>query len=76
MAVGRWGYLEVGKTLNKTHYKFAGELVGEIMVSGVPEEDRMKVLEEHFQTIAGLLPVFELTEIILTMYASARKLHE
>lgn len=76
MSADRWSYIEVGETLKKTHYKFAGELVGEILLAGVPEKGREAELEMQFKTIADLLPVFELAEIIFTIYAEARKLHE
>ena len=74
MDVERWGFIEAGRTLKQTHYKFAGELVGEILLAGVPEEKRMAELETHFQTIADLLPVYELSDIILTIYADHRRL--
>jgi hypothetical protein len=74
MSFDKMGYIEAGRTLKDTHYKFAGELVGEILLAEVPEEERERVARKHFQTIAGFLPVFELTDILLTMYADARKL--
>jgi hypothetical protein len=74
MSFDKMGYIEVGRTLKDTHYKFAGELVGEILFAEVPEEEREAVARKHFQTIAQFLPVLELTDILLTMYADARKL--
>ena len=76
MALDRWGYIEVGDVLGKTHYKFTGELVGEILLAGVPETERENELGRQFKTIAELLPVFELTDILLMMYIRARKLDE
>ncbi|MGD0966641.1 MAG: hypothetical protein ABSA57_22475, partial [Candidatus Acidiferrales bacterium] len=76
MSFDRMGYIEVGRTLKDTHYKFAGELVGEILLAEVPDEKRETAAANHFQTIADLLPVFELTDIILGMYMDARKLAE
>ena len=70
----RWGFIEVGGTLGKTHYKVAGELVGEILLAGVPEAQRHAELERQFVTIAKLLPVFELIDIILDTYARTRRL--
>jgi hypothetical protein len=46
------------------------------LVAGVSEKEREAELERQFKTIAELLPVFELTDIIFTVYISARKLHE
>jgi hypothetical protein len=74
MPLDKFSYIEVGSTLKKTHYKFAGELVVEMLLAGVPEAQRQTEAERHFRTIAGLLPVFALTDIILTMYADARNL--
>jgi hypothetical protein len=74
MSFDRMGVIEVGRTLKETHYKFTGELVGEILLAGAPEADREKIAQKHFQTIAGFLPVLELTDILLTMYTEARKL--
>lgn len=74
MDIGRWSFIEIGRTLGKTHYKFVGELVGEILLAGIPEEQRLAELERQFHTIAELLPVFELTDIILTVYAESRNL--
>jgi hypothetical protein len=74
MSFDRWGYIEVGRTLRETHYKFAGELVGEILLAEVPEAQRVSEAERHFRMVAELLPVFELIDIIFSMYAGARKL--
>lgn len=74
MPTGRFAYIEAGRTLKKTHYRFAGDLVAEMFLAGVPEPQQQAEIERHFRTIAGLLPVFSLTDTILTMYADARKL--
>lgn len=74
MSFDKIGYIEVGRTLKDTHYKFARELVEEILLAEVPEDEREKVARKHFQTIAGFLPVLELTDILLTMYTESRKL--
>jgi hypothetical protein len=74
MTFDRYGYVEVGRTLKDLHYKFAGELVGEILLAGVPEAERIQEAEIHFRTIAELLPVFEIIDIIFTIYADSRKL--
>ena len=70
----KYGYIEVGRTLKETHYKFAGELVIEMLVAGVPESQQQAEAVRHFRTIANLLPVFALTDVILTMYVDARRL--
>jgi hypothetical protein len=74
MPLDRFSYLEVGRNLKTTHYKFAGELVVEMLLADVPEARRQAEAERHFRTIAKLLPVFALTDIIFTMYVSSRNL--
>jgi len=74
MSFDKIGYIEVGRTLKDSHYKFARELVEEILLAEVPEDEREKVARKHFQTIASFLPVLELTDILLTMYTDSRKL--
>jgi hypothetical protein len=74
MPLDKFSYIEVGPTAKKTHYRFAGELVVEMLVAGVPEAQQDAELRRHFRTIADLLPVFTLIDIILTTYADARKL--
>lgn len=74
MPTDKFSYIEAGSTLKKTHYKFAGELVVAMLVAGVPEEKQQAEAERHFRTIAGLFPVFSLTDVILTIYTTARNL--
>jgi hypothetical protein len=74
MPTDKFSYIEAGSTLKKTHYKFAGELVVAMLVAGVPEEKQQAEAERHFRTIAGLFPVFSLTDVILTIYTTARHL--
>lgn len=74
MSMGAFSYIEVGPIAKKTHYKFAGDLVVEMMLAGVPEAQRETETERHFRTIADLLPVFQLTDIIVTLYADGRNL--
>jgi hypothetical protein len=74
MPLDKFSYIEVGPTRKMTHFKFAGELVVEMLLSGVPEAQRQAEVERHFRTIAGLFPVFALTDTILMMYANARNL--
>ncbi len=76
MSFDTFDYLEVGETEKRTHYKFVNTLVLEILLKGVDEEKRLEELTRHFRIVATLLPVFTLTGILLTVYASARKLME
>jgi hypothetical protein len=46
----RWGFIEAGETLKRTHYKSACELVGEILLAGIADDKQIAELEKHFQT--------------------------
>ncbi len=70
----RFGFLEVGARIKETHYQFAGELVAEMLVPGVPPSERFAQLEKDMVTIAGLLPIVQALELIIATYAEARDL--
>jgi hypothetical protein len=74
MSHERWGFLDVGRTLKQVHYKFAAEIAIEILVAGIPEEEREDTLRDNLVKIAELFPVFELTDHILAMYIIDRRL--
>jgi len=69
-----WGVLEVGSVIGATHFKMAGELIREILIAGVPDDQRMARLETSIRTMASLLPVVKNLELVLAMYADARGL--
>lgn len=70
----RFGFIEVGESNGKTHYQFAGELVGEILMAGVPEEQRMVKLQDDLEKISALLSLFSLIDWILYTYIRSRRL--
>jgi hypothetical protein len=74
MSQDRWGFLEVGRVLKNVHYKFAAEIAIEILVSGVPEDQREDILRSDLVKIAALFPLFELTDHVLSMYIIDRRL--
>jgi hypothetical protein len=74
MPYDRWGVLEVGRVIGTTHLKIAGELVSEMLVAGVPDDQRMAKMEKDIRAMAGLLPVVKSLELVLEMYAEARDL--
>jgi hypothetical protein len=76
MSLDTFSYIEVGETEKRTHYRFANELVLEMLLTGVDEDRRLAEIEKQFRTVSELLPVFTLTGILLTIYADARKLLE
>jgi hypothetical protein len=76
MSFESFGYIEVGEIEKKTHYRFANDLVLEMMLQGVDEQKRLEEITRHFRSVADLLPVFALTGVLFTIYADARKLVE
>ena len=76
MSLDLFSYIEVGRIEKKTHYRFTNEFILEMMLTGVPTDQREAEIEKHFRTVADLLPVFELSGILLTVYAGARNLIE
>ena len=70
----RLGILEFGAVIGATHFKIAGELIAEMLVTGVPENQRLATLEAKMKTMAGLLPVVQALEVVLAIYADARGL--
>lgn len=69
-----FGMLEIGQTLKHTYYKFAGELVIQILVRGAPEADKHQVFVEKMEKIGGLVTSFALIERALNIYMEARGL--
>jgi hypothetical protein len=55
LAYERFGVLEFGAVIGTTHYKVAGELIAEMLVTGVPEKQKMAKLEATMRTMADLL---------------------
>ena len=74
MPFGQFGYVEVGGKQATMHYKFAGEIVVRMLVEGVPEALEEIEAKRHFQTIAGLLRVFSLIDLIFAIYTDGRNL--
>ncbi len=69
-----FGFLEIGPTLRRTYFKFAGELIVHMLVRGVPEADKENVFMEKWEKISGLFNSFALIERVLNMYATDRRL--
>jgi hypothetical protein len=70
----RLGFFEVGRILKSTHYKFAVELVAEMLVSGVPENQRIARLEDIFTRLGALLPIIAIADQIVLTYLESRGL--
>ena len=68
------GFIEIGGSLGKSHYKFAYQLVVATLLGETPDAERTKKLEDVFRTIGGLITVFEIVEKIVVMYATDREL--
>ena len=74
MQPGREGLIEVGDSVERIHYKFASELVLEIMLQGVSETQRMERFESDLSKIGNLIPVLPLIDKIFRWYAVDRGL--
>jgi hypothetical protein len=68
----RFGFIEAGQIIKTTHFKFAGELIAEIMLTGTPDHERETQLEHDVTIIADLLPIIHRMEVIVLIYADAR----
>lgn len=68
------GMIEVGRTIKRTHFKMAGDIVAEIFADGEPEVSKLAKIEKDFQILAGLLPVIVRLEQVLEIYLSSRGL--
>jgi hypothetical protein len=70
-----FSYLEVGTKAEKTHYRFAAEIAGEMLhQTDAPESERQANLHSQFVAIAEHLDVFSLIDTIFKMYVDSRKL--
>jgi len=69
-----FGFLEIGPTMRRTYFKFAGELVLQVLVRGVPEVDKHKAFIEKLEKIGNLFRAFTLIERALYIYMEDRGL--
>jgi hypothetical protein len=76
MSFDSFSYIEVGEIEKHTHYRFANDLVLEMMLHGIDEQKREEEIRRHFRGVADLLPVFVLTGILFVVYADARNLFD
>ncbi|MGC1686993.1 MAG: hypothetical protein WA734_15305 [Candidatus Acidiferrales bacterium] len=70
-----FGLLEVNAKERLTHFRFAGELVAEMLLEDVPEDDRRKISSSKYAAIADLVEhTFGLMAVALRIYALDRGL--
>ena len=74
MPLDQEGFLEFGRKLKATHYKFATELVVEIMLESVGNADRRSRLESDFRGFGKLMEVLALIDKIVCWYMVDRHL--
>jgi hypothetical protein len=74
MDSSRTGELEIGRVVADTHYKFTRQLVLEVMLTGVPEEQRANQYRNYVGLLSNLLPVIESLETLVIWYAQHRSL--
>ena len=73
MQPGREGLIEVGHRVENTHYKFASELILEVMLEGISENQRMAEFESVLGKIGNLIPVLALIDKIFRWYVVDRQ---
>lgn len=69
-----WGFLDLSKTAQRTHYKFAAELIAEMLLKGVSESERKQIESSKYEIIADMVAIFSLIEHCVLLYAQDRKL--
>jgi hypothetical protein len=74
MDMDRKALIELGPTIAESHYKFAGELVAEILLREIPYESRETYLKEKLGMTAELTGALHAIDIVLLAYADARRL--
>lgn len=70
----RKALMELGPTTAESHYQFAGELVAEILLQGVPYESRETYLNEKLGMTAELTGALHAIDIVLLAYVDVRRL--
>ena len=75
MQYERFGLFQAAPITGNTRYKFAGEIVAEMLVAGVPYEERIQKLQADLERVSSLLSFYSLIDWILYAYADARGLH-
>ena len=72
---GRFSFIEAGLTLEKTHYKFAGEIVAAMMSADTDSaEQQLEMLETDFEKIGQAVSVVGIVDKIVMWYAEDRHL--
>ena len=74
MQPDREGFVEVEPTLKVVHYRFAGELVLDVLVPGLPEQNARPKFETEIHKILMLAPVIRLIDNIVGWYGKDRQL--
>lgn len=69
-----WGFLDLSRTAQRTHYKFAAELIAEMLLKGVSDSERRQIESSKFEIIADMVAIFSLIEHCVLLYAQDRKL--
>jgi hypothetical protein len=65
-------FLEVGDAANLTHFKFANEIVAEMLLKDVSEEERKEIRSSKFAQLAKILPAFTLIDYCFVLYSMDR----
>lgn len=74
MDMDRKALIELGPTIAESHFKFAGELIAEIILRKIPTERRETYLEEKIKMTAELTGALHAIDIVLLAYVDSRGL--
>ncbi|HKW87083.1 MAG TPA: hypothetical protein VJM82_08430 [Nitrospiraceae bacterium] len=74
MNMDRQALIELGPTIAESHYRFASEVAGEILLRDVPQESRETYLKEILGKTAKLSVALEAIDIVLLAYMDGRRL--
>jgi hypothetical protein len=67
-----FGLFEITPRADKTHMKFAIELVAEILFVDMPKQERAKAFKAKIEKVMDMFFLFTITEKIVLMYAKYR----
>jgi hypothetical protein len=72
----REGWIELGDTADRMHYRFAGEVVWASVLAGIPENQMEERLEAILARSAMLIPAVNAIDNVFACYARDRGLPE
>lgn len=66
--------IQIGEILSRSHYKFAVNLLVEMLVVGVPKHQQEERIEKDFALVTELVDVLRIVSLVLNIYVTERGL--